>query len=168
MAMDEAAERALHRLVGRLDYPMAIATVRADDDGELSGCLVGFTTQGSIHPPRYLVCLSRTNHTAGVAARAGHLALHFPTPAELDLAELFGERTGDEVDKFARAAWRPGPGGVPLLQGCGNWLAGRVLEHFDLGDHMGHLLEPVAAAAEPEFTQLGFQAVKDMPPGHDP
>jgi flavin reductase (DIM6/NTAB) family NADH-FMN oxidoreductase RutF len=164
--IDEAAERALNHLVGRLDYPMAIATVRAGDDGELAGCLVGFMTQSSLRPLRYLVCLSRQNHTYEVAQRAPTLALHFPTPGELELAVLFGEQTGDDVDKFARCDWRPGPGGAPLLSGCGTWLAGPVLDRVDLGDHVGHLLDPVAAAAEPGFRQLGFQAVRTMPPGH--
>ena len=147
---------------------MAIATTRADDDGQRAGCLVGFTTQCSLNPIRYLVCLSRRNHTFGVAARASVLALHFPTPAERDLAALFGERTGDTVDKFARCAWRPGPGGVPVLTGCGAWFAGAVLDRFDLGDHAGYLLEPVEAAAGTDFEQLGFQAVRTMRPGHPP
>jgi flavin reductase (DIM6/NTAB) family NADH-FMN oxidoreductase RutF len=163
--IDEAARRAVGRLAGRLDYPMTIVTTRAAD-GELAGCLVGFTTQCSLDPVRFLVCLSRRNHTFAVAARAPTLALHFPTPAERDLAALFGERTGDTVDKFARCAWRPGPDGVPLLSGCGAWLAGPVLDRVELGDHTGYLLEPVEGASDGAFEQLGFQAVRTMRPGH--
>jgi flavin reductase (DIM6/NTAB) family NADH-FMN oxidoreductase RutF len=144
---------------------MAIATVRGAG-GELSGCLVGFTTQCSLDPVRFLVCLSRANRTFEVAAGAATLALHFPTPAELALATLFGEETGDAVDKFDRCDWRAGPGGAPVLTGCRTWLAGPVVGRFDLGDHAGHLVEPVEAAADPGFRQLGFQAVKTMEPGH--
>lgn len=133
-------------LVGELDYSMFIVTVRAGD--EQAGCLVGFGTQTSIDPPRFLVCLSRKNHTYRVAKGSDALAVHFvPRRAEA-LARLFGGQSGDDVDKFARCAWEPGLGGLPILQECGNWFVGRVLERLDLGDHAGFLLEPVAAHRE--------------------
>ena len=47
---------AVHELVSELDYPMFIVTCA--DERERAGCLVGFATQCSIDPPRFLVCLS--------------------------------------------------------------------------------------------------------------
>jgi hypothetical protein len=55
------AARTFHALVGGLEYPMFIVTARAG--GEPLGCLVGFATQTSIRPPRFLVCLSHNNRT---------------------------------------------------------------------------------------------------------
>jgi flavin reductase (DIM6/NTAB) family NADH-FMN oxidoreductase RutF len=83
-----------------------------------------------------------------------------------DLAELFGGETGDEVDKFARVAWHDGPAGVPVLDRCANWFAGRVLARFDAGDHDAFLLEPVDGDAgdEAEFT---FHRAKRIDPGHE-
>ena len=57
-------------ITGRPDYPMVIMTADAGDGP--AGCLVGFSTQGSIHPPRHLVCLSDKNRTERVAP--GHPA----------------------------------------------------------------------------------------------
>lgn len=82
------------------------------------------------------------------------------------LARLFGEETGDEVDKFARVAWRPGPGGVPVLDDCTSWFVGRALERIPVGDHTAVVLEPVEAAHAPGLRPLRFAAVKDMAPGH--
>ena len=53
-------------LTGELDFSMLVVT--AFDGRERAGCLVGFSTQCSIDPPRYLVCISTANHTARVAA----------------------------------------------------------------------------------------------------
>jgi flavin reductase (DIM6/NTAB) family NADH-FMN oxidoreductase RutF len=155
--------QAFEKLAGRLDYPMLIVTAAAD--GERSGCLVGFATQCSLDPPRYLVCISRANHTFGVAARSEHLAVHVLDRADRELAELFGERTGDDVDKFARATWREHHG-VPVLEGPKAWFAGRVLERVPLGDHVGHLLEPVDGSVNGPIDLLTFQQVRDMEPGH--
>jgi flavin reductase (DIM6/NTAB) family NADH-FMN oxidoreductase RutF len=161
-------QSALHHLAGELDAPMVIVTAAAPD-GRRSGCLVGFWTQCSIHPARVLVCISKKNHTLPVATAAPILAVHWPADDDRHLAELFGGETGDEVDKFEHCSWRPGPGEVPVLDGVKAWGAGRVLSRFDLGDHVGFLVEPEAGAdAEPSADQLGFQAVKDMEPGHKP
>ena len=43
----------LDTFVGGLDYPMYVVTTRVGDDR--AGCLVGFTTQTSIDPQRFLV-----------------------------------------------------------------------------------------------------------------
>ncbi len=158
-------QAAFDRLVNRLDYPMLVVTAEAD--GERAGCLVGFATQCSIQPSRFLVCLSRRNHTFRVASRAGTLVVHVLGPADRALAALFGGETGDVTDKFARCRWRPGPGG-PVLQACRRWFAGRVLDRFDAGDHVAFLVEPFAAAADPVEGQLGFQDVRGLRPRHPP
>ena len=154
------------RLVGRLDYPMHVVTV---SDGERrAGCLVGFAGQCSIDPPRYWVCVSRANHTYALAERAATMVVHVLGAGDGALAELFGHETGDEVDKFAECRWRPGPdGATPVLEDCARWFAGRVLDRLDCGDHVGFVLEPYEACAGPEdYGQFGFQAAKDITPGH--
>lgn len=155
-----------------LDYPMFVVTTT--DGVERSGCLVGFTTQTSIDPPRFLVCLSEKNHTFRVAAGADLLAVHALAADQRPLAELFGAETGDEVDKFAECAWTAGPGGVPLLEECPRRLVGRVLARLPLGDHVGFLLEPVEADENPRARRaedpaqaLTLEDVTDLEPGHE-
>lgn len=157
----------LTRLLTGLDYPMVVATTATD--GERSGCLVGFLTQCSVHPPRLAVFLSVTNHTFRVASRADHLAVHFLSRDQRDLAELFGSTTGDEVDKFDRCAWHEGPGRVPLLEDCPDRVVGRIVDRRSTGDHVCHVLAPVTAEhGDGPLRQLGFQAVVDLDPGHAP
>lgn len=153
------------KLVGALDYPMYIVTA-ADGDRQ-AGCLVGFAAQCSMDPPRFMVWLSKNNHTFEVAQATNTLAVHLPTAADRELAAWFGSRTGDDTDKFAGVAWLPGPEGVPLLADCAQWFVGRVLSRHDTGDHVGHLLEPVAAAGGHGLGQLPFQSVKNLEPGHE-
>jgi len=151
--------------VGDLEYPMFVVTAAAG--GRRAGCLVGFAAQCSISPPRFMVWLSHRNHTLAVAREADRLGVHALSSDDRDLAELFGSRCGEEVDKFAHCRWREGPAGVPLLDDCPRWFVGRVLERFDAGDHDGFLLEPVEAGTGPWSGQLGFQEIRDLEPGHD-
>lgn len=155
----------MDRLTALMNTAMLVVTTEAD--GHRSGCLVGFATQASMNPPRFLVGLSRANHTFAVASRSDHLALHVLSRRDKALAELFGGQTDDKVDKFERCAWHRGPAGMPILDDAVGWLVGRTLDRVDLGDHVGYLLEPVEAwfaDAAPEL--IRFADVRDLEPGH--
>jgi len=147
-----------------LDYPMFIVT--AASDGERAGCLVGFSSQVSIDPPRMLVCLSVQNHTYRVARNADMLVVHVVGAGQRDLAELFGEVSGDDVDKFARCSWRLGPGGVPLLEDCPRRIVGRVLRRYRFGDHVGFLLDPIGIEVTSTGAGLSYEEVEDLEAGH--
>lgn len=157
---------AFEKLVSLLDYPMFVVTTGVGD--ESAGCLVGFTSQVSIGPPRFLVGLSKRNHTYRVAQRADHLAVHLVPRQHCELARLFGSETGNRTDKFARCAWHRGPGGMPILDDAAGWFVGEVVSYYDVGDHEGFLLAPVAGSAPDKFEQLvTFSDVRDLDPGHD-
>src|SRR5437763_12898343 len=102
-----AADEEFNAFVAELEYPMYVVTAAAG--GERDGCLVGFATQCSIHPPRFLVCISVKNHTYPVALRADALVVHLVPEEGVALAELFGGETGDRADKFSGVEWEPGP-----------------------------------------------------------
>jgi flavin reductase (DIM6/NTAB) family NADH-FMN oxidoreductase RutF len=157
---------AFDSLMSSLRTPMMIVTTTSG--GERAGCLVGFGSQVSIDPKRFLVGLSNRNRTYRVAREADTLVVHVVPEEARELAELFGGETGDEVDKFARCAWRPGPGGAPVLDGCPSWFAGRVLERIDFGDHVGFVLEPVAVERGPAGEELTLRRARTIEPGHEP
>ena len=153
------------RLVATLDYPLYVVTTVVEQ--QPTGCLIGFATQCSIHPPRFLACISKKNHTFLLAVRAATLAVHLIDEKDKRMAELFGGETGDEVDKFTRVRWHS-VRGVPILDGCERWFVGSVLEQIDFGDHVGFLLEPIDTGQEAGSEQLTYQKARDIEPGHKP
>jgi flavin reductase (DIM6/NTAB) family NADH-FMN oxidoreductase RutF len=154
------------RCAGFADPAMVVVTVAAGD--ERSGCLVGFHTQASIEPRRHLVYVSQPNHTHRLATVASHLGVHMLAEADHELARLFGEETGDAVDKFERCRWEAGPFGVPMLPDVPHRFVGAVVGRVPGGDHDGFLLEPVAAWSprEAPARPLRLQDVTDLDPGH--
>jgi flavin reductase (DIM6/NTAB) family NADH-FMN oxidoreductase RutF len=160
---------AFERLVATLDYPMFVVCTRAHGaDAAPAGCLVGFASQTSIHPPRFLVGLSRRNHTYRITENATHLVVHIVSRQDRRVAELFGGQTGDRIDKFDHCDWSPGPAGMPILTAAAAWFVGRIVDRFDLGDHVGHLLEPVSGMSPDHFEDwLSFSDVSDLTPGHE-
>lgn len=157
---------AFQAIVARLDYPMYVVTTRAAD-GERAGCLVGFATQTSIRPPRFLACISDKNRTYRVLLGADAMAVHLVPEGAADVVELFGGETADDTDKFARCAWHEGPEGLPILDRCPSWFAGWILERHAMGDHVGHLIEPFAGEAGYSGPAFPFSRAKHVEPGHE-
>ena len=154
-------------IMSSLDAPLVVVTAATAQ--ERAGCLVGFHSQSSIGPERYCVWLSKANHTYRVALRSTHLAVHFLTPADLPLAERFGTLTGDRSNKFAGLPVRQGPGGVPVLQRCPHWLVGTRTAVLDEGgDHVGLVIEPVAAHSEGPFEPLRTSGAAHIVAAHRP
>jgi flavin reductase (DIM6/NTAB) family NADH-FMN oxidoreductase RutF len=152
--------------MGSLDYPMFIATTAAA--GERAGCLVGFATQASIDPPRFLVCISDKNRTHRVLeAGAEAMVVHVVPRDAGHLVELFGGETGDDEDKFERCAWTEGPGGIPVLDDCPSWFAGRIVDRLPLGDHIAHVLDPFDGRADYDGPAFPFSRAKRVEPGHE-
>jgi len=153
-------------LVGQVDYSLFIVT--AAHGNERDGCLIGFATQVSVHPPRFLACLSVKNRTYRLAAQVTTLVVHpIPDDAE-ELAVLFGGETGDDVDKFAQCRWQRGPDGAPVLSEVDSWFAGRVLGQIGFGDHVGFVLEPIQVHHTEARDTLTFRRGSAIEPGHEP
>ena len=153
-------------LMANLDPAMAIVTTVLGD--QRAGCLVGFHAQCSIDPPRYVVWLSKANHTYRVGLLAPRFAVHFLGEADRDLAELFGGTSGDDVDKLSRCDWHPGPDGVPLLDRVPNRLIGRRGAELDEGsDHVCLVIElDHVDRGPPPLRPLRLSMVDDIEPGH--
>jgi flavin reductase (DIM6/NTAB) family NADH-FMN oxidoreductase RutF len=145
----EVLDETFEDLMAMLDYPAFVVTTQAA--GQPAGCLVGFATQTSVGPPRFLVGVAKGSHTLGVASRAQHLAVHVLSRRHRALAELFGNQTGHQINKFDRCSWRAGPQGMPMLDDAIAWFVGRIVDRFDVGDHVAYLLEPVATWAPESF-----------------
>jgi flavin reductase (DIM6/NTAB) family NADH-FMN oxidoreductase RutF len=164
--VEEEVKGSFADLAGHLDYPMLIVTT--SDGRHRAGCLVGFSTQCSIDPPRLIVFISNKNFTYRVAQRAEALAVHVVPSGAEGLARLFGEETGDQVDKFERCSWEPGPLGVPVLPECGDRLVGRIVDRFEPqgADHAGFVVEPTDVTAEGgSFSP--FSRAQLFEPGHE-
>jgi flavin reductase (DIM6/NTAB) family NADH-FMN oxidoreductase RutF len=151
----------------RLDPDMCVVTARAG--GERAGCLVGFASQCSMQPVRFVVWLSKANRTYQVACAAGFLAVHLLTPDRYELAALFGGETGDRVDKFAHTQWTERHGGAAVLRDACAWFVGRIEQRIDGGDHVGFVLDPVQAGGQDQNDGEPLLRLSDaltIEPGH--
>ncbi|MCU1591406.1 MAG: putative oxidoreductase [Frankiales bacterium] len=152
-------------LVSQQDYPMFVVTAAAD--GERDGCLAGFVTQCSIAPAVLLVCLSKENRTYRTAMSADSLVVHFLASDDEAIARLFGERSGDDTDKFAQCSWTPRPDGTPVVDVGRGWAAGDILSRTDVGDHVAFAVRVTDAQGHrADAGSFRFQQATSFTPGH--
>jgi flavin reductase (DIM6/NTAB) family NADH-FMN oxidoreductase RutF len=164
--MSSRSWTAFDRIVDQLDFPMFVVSAAAG--GEVDACLVGFTTQCSIDPPRFLVCLSKLNRTYELAGHAEVLVVHRIRADQRELAEHFGGTSEkDDPSKLDEWPWQPGPQGAPVIDGC-DWFVGTIEGRFDAGDHVAFVLAPVPDPDGGECrgaSQLGYQEARDIDAG---
>ncbi|GAA5078942.1 flavin reductase family protein [Streptomyces similanensis] len=154
-------------VIDRLDPDMCVVTAVAD--GERDGCLVGFASQCSISPARFVVWLSKENRTFRLAEHADRLAVHLLTRRQHALAELFGGSTGDAgVDKFAPVRCSERDGTAVVLDDAPAWFVGEIVARIDGGDHVGFLLDPVerGGTGAQDAPILRLSDTLDITPGH--
>lgn len=152
--------------IDRLNPDMCVVTATAG--GERAGCLVGFASQCSLRPVRFVVWLSEVNHTFRVARQAEVLAVHLLAREQQALAALFGGRTGDETDKFQGVPLREAYGGALVLQDAPAWFVGRIVTCVGGGDHIGFVLDPVEWGGRDECDGplLRLSDALGIDPGH--
>jgi len=155
----------LSELVSSADAPLFVVTTQ--DSRERSGCVVGFVTQCSIYPERFVVCLSRLNHTYEVARRAKALGVHLLLADDSELAHRFGEMTGDEVDKFAGIAVETASCGAPIFRGERPWVAGFIEDIHPFGDHVGFVIQPTESGGHRSSAPMRLESI-ELEAGHPP
>ncbi|MEU7156346.1 flavin reductase family protein [Streptomyces chrestomyceticus] len=107
---------------------------------------VGFTatsvTSVAADPPLVSFGISTGSSSWATVSEAGYVGVHILGEHQRELAATFA-RSG--ADRFAApTSWRPGPYGVPLLDGVLAWLVCEVMARVPAGDHrivLGQVVE---------------------------
>lgn len=158
------SKKPLDALMAATDPAMVVVTTTAE--GVRAGCLVAYHSQSSMSPQQYCLWLSKANHTYRVVLRAEHVAVHFLTAADLDLAERFGTRTGEETDKFAGLEVDVDEHGVPLLRQSPHRAVLERIAVLDVGgDHVCVTAAVRSASSAGDFTPLRLSDVIHLTPG---
>lgn len=163
--VEQGGGAAFDGIMASLDPPLVVLTTVAED--EPAGCLVGFHSQSSIDPELYCLWLSKANHTYRVALRAAHFAVHFLTTDDLELAERFGTRSGEDTDKFAGLAFSLDDHGVPVLADSDHRMVlDRLSVLDDGGDHVCVTTTVRSTHHQGAFTPLRVSDAAHLEPGH--
>ena len=112
---------------------VAVVTSKSDEFG-VRGMTVTAFSSVSMEPPLILVCLNSTADTGENIDRNGRFAVNILSTEQEDASNNFSGGSSQE-ERFARAAWRQGLSGVPILEDCIMALECSVKEKVRAGSH---------------------------------
>jgi flavin reductase (DIM6/NTAB) family NADH-FMN oxidoreductase RutF len=111
-----------------------VATLAAD--GRPMGITVNSLTSVSLTPPLVLVAIDRRRAIWPVLKAASGYAVSILSEEQGPLADCFaGLTSSPSRDSFCDAPWRPGPRGLPILEGALAALEARLEQVVPAGDH---------------------------------
>jgi len=130
-------------------HAAAVVVVTAPGEPPAGFTATSFTSV-SLDPPLVSFCLANSASAWPAVAVADTVAVHVLSQEQEHVARTFSTRA---IDRFAtHGAWRPGPGGVPLLDGVLARMICRVVQRVEAGDHTIVLAAPEAGDHHEDHT----------------
>jgi flavin reductase (DIM6/NTAB) family NADH-FMN oxidoreductase RutF len=124
----------IHALFHRLGYGVYVIGVA--HDGRRDAFTAAWLMQVSFDPLLLALSVNPANASYPLLRESGRFAVSVLARGHLELARRFGTRSGRDEDKLAGVAWRPGQGGVPILEAAPAFLECEVVERRPAGDHV--------------------------------
>lgn len=118
--------------MARVPTGVTVVTTRGLDGGPL-GLTVNSFTSVSLDPALVLVCIGRASASRDALLAAGAFVVNVLSASQSGLAVRFA--ADPSAGRFDGVAWRPGPGGAPVLSGVAAWLACSLEIAYEAGDH---------------------------------
>ena len=134
-----------------------VYVITANWDGRLNGMAAAWVTRISAEPVLVAVAIWHENLTYRYVHESGAFAVNILGEGQQELARWFGRRSGRDVDKFARAPYRLGPTGSPILKEALAYLDCSVIFERAFGDHTLFVGEVVEEGVQHEGAPLVYR-----------
>jgi len=120
-------------LFHRLSYGVYVVGVA--HAGRRDAFTAAWLMQVSFDPLLVALSINPGNASYPLLLGSGRFAASVLARGQLELARRFGTRSGRDEDKLAGVAWRPGPGGAPILAETLAFIECEVVDSRPAGDH---------------------------------
>ncbi len=121
-----------------------IVTVRAGE--KVNGMTAAWATQVSFKPRLIAVSIAPPRYTHGLIKESGYFCLNLLSKDQMELANLFGFKSGRKVDKFKGLKYTNALKGSPVLEDVIAYVECEVKDIVTAGDHDLFIGEVVDAA----------------------
>ena len=151
-----------------LSYGLYILT--SVDEGRLNGQVINTLIQVTSEPPKVAVIINKKNLTHELILKSKVFSasvLEESTP--MTFLGPFGFRSGRDIDKFAKVAFKKGITGCPLIiDHALSVLEAKVTEQIDLGSHTVFIGDVVSSEVLKEGVPITYQYYHQVLKGKSP
>lgn len=114
--------------------PTAVTVVTAPGEAGPAGATANAVASLSLEPPLMIAALDRDSRTLAAVSDAGGFGVNVLGTDQEELARAFATKA-PHPEKWAEVAWSDAAG-VPVIDGCVLWVACRLRDAHDGGDHV--------------------------------
>jgi ferric-chelate reductase [NAD(P)H] len=163
--MNQKVERGVFR-----DFSYGLYIVTSVNEDRLNGQVVNTVIQVTSDPPRVAVIINKKNLTHEFILKSKLFAasiLEESTP--MIFLGPFGFRSGRDVDKFSKVAFKKGITGCPLItEHALSVLEAEVIDQIDLGTHTVFIGNVVSSEILKKGSPLTYQYYHQVLKGKSP
>ncbi len=146
--MDQDAKKTLLRMI-----PYGLYILGAGSGDTATGATVNWVTQTAFAPPLVVMGVKADSGAHALLKSTGQWALSMLKSGQKDMAYAFFKSTVPEGDTLGGYPFAPAQNGCPTFPDSAGYVAGKVLQVLELGDHsivVGEVTEATLHdAAEP-------------------
>ena len=128
--MDEAAKKTVLRMI-----PYGLYVLGARDGDRITAATINWVTQTSFAPPLVVMGVKADSGAHALLESSGQFALSMLKSGQKDLAYAFFKSVEPEGQTIGGFGFTPAGNGCPTLNDAAGWVAGKVLELVQRGDH---------------------------------
>lgn len=155
--MTEPTSSSLRETIGdvlaRIPSGLFILTARARD-GRTTGMLASWVQQASFEPPMLTFALHRKRFLHDWLQQDPEVALNLLGEGQKQFLKHFSQGFGPDEAAFEGLTIRSLANGIPVLTDALGYLAGRVADRLETGDHVIYALLVTEAGTGPDFPTL--------------
>jgi ferric-chelate reductase [NAD(P)H] len=163
--MEEKINRAVFR-----DLSYGLYLVTSVDENRLNGQVINTLIQVTSDPPRIAVIINKKNFTHELILKSNVFSasvLEESTP--MTFLGPFGFRSGRDIDKLAKVAFKKGITGCPLItEHALSVMEAEVIDQVDLGSHTVFIGNVVTSEVLKDGTPITYQYYHQVLKGKSP
>ncbi len=130
---------ALREVMSKFATGVTIVTVKSPDG--VHGLTVNAFTSVSLEPPLVLICVQKAGQSHAHLSTADAYVVNLLSDTQQELAVRFATSRLSSAERFENVPYRLNPWGIPILEGGLGYLACRIVNRYEGGDHFIYLGE---------------------------
>jgi flavin reductase (DIM6/NTAB) family NADH-FMN oxidoreductase RutF len=112
-----------------------VCIVTSYRDDKVNGLAVAWASQVSYNPPMVMVSVGPGRYTHDMIKESGSFAVNILGESKIELARLFGLKSGRKINKFENVDFERKSTGAPILKDAIAYLDCKVHSSHTAGDH---------------------------------
>ena len=152
--MDEAAKKTVLRMI-----PYGLYLLGAKDGGRMTMATVNWVTQTSFAPPLVVMGVKNDSGAFAMLKASRVFSLSMLKSGQKDMAYAFFKHVDPEGSTIGGFAYSTAENGCPTLDDAAGYVAGKIVEIVEQGDHSVFLGEVTEASLHGEAEILTLKEI---------